>query len=448
MNFRHLFFVVLGVASAGFSLGCHAVEGIDDVSPAYETYGVHYQSTYVWQKHSGFNAPYTGNRSMVPGAEKSYTFTATAYLGARLWQGAEIYFNPELIQSSSLSNLTGLAGLSNSENQKGSGANPVIYPARLFLRQVWGLGGATEKLESGQNQLAGEVDKRRVVLTVGKVALIDIFDINSFSRDPRTQFLNWALITHGGFDYAADSRGYTVGAALEYFADNWVIRMGRFEQPKVSNGLALDSNLREHYGDQIEIEHGYTLLDQPGRFHTTVFRNRANMGNFQEALVAWRAGGSAGVPDVANVRANRIKYGYGLNVQQNFSEDVGGFAGASWNDGQSETYAFTEIERSAIVGLQIKGNGWDRPSDTVGLALVQNGLSDAHRAYLAAGGLGFFIGDGKLNYRPEQIFEGYYSLYADRHIWLSFDYQHVVNPAYNADRGPIDLFAGRLHFEY
>jgi high affinity Mn2+ porin len=213
------------------------------------------------------------------------------------------------------------------------------------------------------------------VLTAGKLDLIDIFDNNSFAHDPRTQFLNWALMTHGAFDFAADQRGYSIGAALEYYRDEWVFRGGRFEQPIESNGLPLDSRISAHYGDQVEIEHGHEISGQPGKLRLLAFRNRAHMGSFQDALDFWNLHGRVGVPDVGNVRRDQSKIGFGANLEQNITRDLGFFVRASRNDGGEETYAFTEIERSLAGGIVAKGSIWDRPGDTLGIAYAQNGLS-------------------------------------------------------------------------
>ena len=408
-----------------------------------------FQTTYVWQRKPAFPAAYSGTNSLSPDKERrSYTLSATAFLGTRIWQGGELYFNPEMIMSRSLSNLTGLGGLTNGENQKGGGADPTFYLARLFVRHTWGFGGDTDKIESAPNQLAGNKDKHRLVLTAGKLSLSDIFDNNSFAHDPRTQFLNWSLLTHGAFDFAADQRGYSIGAALEYYHDDWAFRAGRFEQPKESNGLPLDSQIMAHYGDQAEIEHAHEIAGQPGKLRLLAFRNRAKMGGFQDALDFWNAHGRLGVPDVGNVRKDQSKVGYGVNLEQNITPDIGLFARASRNDGGEETYAFAEIEQSFSSGILVKGSSWSRPDDTVGIAYAQNGLSSVHRQYLANGGLGFFIGDGNINYQPEKIFEGYYSLSVAKNAWFSFDYQHVDNPAYNADRGPVRIIGARLHLEY
>lgn len=412
----------------------------------YEDWNAKLQSTYIWQKHPTFNAAYSGVNSMAPISEKGYTWTGTAFLGWRAWNGGEIYFNPEAAQGKALSHLHGLGALTNGENQKDGGANLLLYRARLFLRQTWGMGGGTEKVESAPNTLAGVVDKNRLVLTAGNVALTDIFDNNAYSHDPRTQFQNWTIMINGAFDYAADARGYTWGVALEYYWDEWAFRTGRFEQPIESNGLALDSQIMHHYGDQIELEHSHELAGCPGKLRILAFHNKARMGGFQDALNFWRANG--GLPDVANVRKERDKYGYGVNLEQAITDGLGLFARAGWNDGESETYAFTEAEKSVSAGVVAKGFAWRHPNDTVGLGFVQNGLSAAHQAYLAAGGLGAFIGDGNIRYKPEIVLEAYYNANIAKNIWLAFDYQHAANPAYNASRGPIDFYGIRLHLEY
>src|SRR5712664_4211997 len=368
-----------------------------------------FQATYVWQRKSPFGAAYSGSHSLSPDREKSYSFTATAALGTRTWRGGELYFNPEVTQGVPLSGLTGLGGFTNGEIARVSGPNLKFYRARLFARQTWGFGGGGEKMESDANQLAGSVDRRRLVLTVGNLSVLDVFDDNAFSHDPRTQFLNWSLMTYGAYDYAADARGYSWGLALEYFYDDWRLRAGRFIQPKEPNQLALDSRVFKHYGDQIEIERAHTLANQPGKVRFLVFRNVARMARYQDALdLAAQAGGA---PDINAVRTvERVKRGFGINFEQEISSSVGLFARASWADGQTETYAFTEIDRSHSAGVSVKGGAFGRAGDTLGIAYARNGLSAAHRDYLAAGGLGFFLGDGALNYRPEVILETYYSL--------------------------------------
>src|SRR5713101_3777876 len=368
-----------------------------------------FQATYVWQRKSPFGAPYSGPHSLSPDREKSYSLTATAALGTRTWRGGEVYFNPEVAQGVPLSGLTGLGGFTNGEIARTSGPSASFYRARLFARQTWGFGGGREKLESDANQLAGSVDRRRWVLTAGNLSVLDIFDANNFSHDPRTQFLNWSLMTHGAYDYAADARGNSWGFALEYFNDDLRLRAGRFIQPKEPNQLALDSRIFKHYGDQIEIERAHALAQRPGKLRFLVFRNVARMARYQDALDL--GGQTGGAPDINAVRTiERVKRGFGFNFEQEISASVGVFGRASWADGQTETYAFTEIDQSLSGGVSVKGGTFGRERDSLGVAYARNRLSTAHRDYLAAGGTGFFLGDGALNYGPEIILEAYYSL--------------------------------------
>lgn len=412
-----------------------------------EDWNAKFQATYVWQKKPSFDAAYSGQNSLSPAAEKSYSYTMTAAFGVRPWAGGELYFDPEAAQGIPLSNLTGLGGFTNGEIARTSGSTLTVYRARLFLRQVWGFGGSQEAVGSDANQLAGMVDKRRLVVTGGNLSVLDIFDGNTFSHDPRTQFMNWSLMTHGAYDYAADARGYSWGIAAEYYFDGWVFRAGRFMQPKEPNQLPLDHQIFKHYGDQIEIEHGHSIGEQTGKIRLLAFRNRAKMARFRDALDFAAIYG--GIPDINKVRgAEQIKYGYGINVEQNINADVGVFARASWANGTTETYAFTEIDQSLSGGVLIKGSFWGRAQDNIGLAWVRNGLSRDRRDYLAAGGISFFIGDGALSYRDETIVETNYNWNVAKHFWLTIGAQRIWNPAYNADRGPVAVGSIRLHTEF
>ncbi len=414
---------------------------------AQEDWGIKFQSTYVGQSKRAFAAAYSGPNSLIPQKEFSYSFTATAALGYRPWPGAEIYLNPELSQGVPLSGLTGLGGFPNGELARTSGPSLTLYRARTFIRQTWGLGGDSEKVESDFNQLAGVRRKQRLELTVGTVSIQDIFDDNVYSHDPRTQFLNWALITHGAYDFAADARGYTTGAALEYFEDDWAVRFGRFAMPKEPNQQALDDRLLKNYGDQLELERGHTFLQQPGKIRLLAFRNVAKMSRYADALSLARF--ARATPDLNAVRTGqRVKYGVGANIEQAITPDIGIFARAMWADGNTETYAYTEIDRSFSAGSLIKGGSWGRAQDTFGVALAVNGLSAPHQRYLERGGIGFFIGDGALNYRPETIVESFYSINLFKGAWLSADVQYIRNPAYNADRGPVKVGTFRLHAEF
>jgi hypothetical protein len=422
-----------------------AAAGEKTIEP--EKWNAKFQATYVWQRKPSFFAPYTGAMSLKPERERSYSFTTTASFGYRPWAGGEVYLDLEGAQGVPLSGLTGLGGFTNGELAKTSGARLKLYRARAFLRQTWNHGGEQEAVESDARQLAGMEDKRRTVLTVGNLAVIDIFDNNRYNHDPRTQFMNWSLMTQGAFDYAADARGYSWGAVLEWFHDDWELRFGRFLQPQEPNGQPLDYRIFKHYGDQLEVAHAHTLAGQHGKLRALVFRNHAVMTSYSDALA--QAAQRGGVPDLNTARYGaKSKRGFGLNLEQALSDDVGLFARASWADGKTEIYAFTEIDRSLSAGLLVRGRKWGRANDTLGLGVVRNFLSASHRQYLAEGGMGPFIGDGRLNYRPEDILEMFYSVGIGKKSSVTFDWQHIRNPAYNADRGPVNALAVRLHTEF
>jgi hypothetical protein len=346
-----------------------------------------------------------------------------------------------------LSGLVGLGGATNGEAQKVAGTNPKLYRARLFVRQTINLGGERQSIEEGFNQFGETVDSRCVVITLGNFALNDIFDGNAFSHDPRTQFLNWATMGYGAWDFAADARGFTQALAVELYRDEWVLRLAHAEMPTESNGLALNARIFNSYGDNAELERSYTLADRPGKLRLLTFRNVANMGTYPAANRL--AADTGTTPDIALVRKYRAKTGYGVSLEQSLADTVRLFARYSASDGSGEEYAFTEVDRSAQVGLSIKGESWSRADDTVGLVAVRNDLSSAHRHYLAAGGLGFFLGDGQLSrYHSEDIMEAYYSGKLWTGLWATLDYQHIDGPAYNADRGPVAVYTARLHAEF
>lgn len=413
---------------------------------------IHGQTTFIWQSKPGFNAAYTGPNSLSPFREESYSFTLTGDLGLRLWKGAQLHLNPEGAQGVPLSGLLGAGGLSNGELARGSSTSLLTYPARFYIQQRINAGGNLETVEADFNEMGGKFAANRWTLTLGNFSLLDFFDNNPYAKDPREQFANWAFMTHGAWDYAADSRGYTVGAIVEYRTPSWAIRAARVMQPVESNGLALDTSMR-HYGDQIEVE-GDLPFSSPGgplRGRALYFSNAVRAGSFAEALAL------GGVPDVGLVRREQVKTGWGLTLEAPLSEDSGIFLRASRNSGNVETYAFTEIDSQIALGGQFTGSGWGRARDRWGVAYAVNGLSDDHRAYLAAGGLGFFLGDGRLNYDNERVFETYYRVVLpDLNLGqssklqsaFSVGFQHITNPGYNRDRGPATTYTFRWHSEF
>jgi hypothetical protein len=437
-------FYALGFALLSVLLPCSEALGSAGETGATDA---RYQVTYIWQQKEGFSVPYSGLHSLTATQEDSYSLSATAYLGYRPWQGGEVYLNPEVVQGVPLSGLTGLAGETNAEIARASSLTPSPYRARAFLRQTWGFGGGSEPVAADANQLAGSADRNRLVLTVGNFSVLDIFDNNVDSHDPRTQFMNLSIMTHGAYDYAADAHGYSRGFALEYYQGDLAVRAGRFLEPKVPDQQALGADIFSHYGDQIELARGFRLAGQPGRIRLLGYRNKTVMSRYNDALAL--AAQTGATPDLGAVRyGNQTKQGVGINAEQAITDDLNCFARAMRSDGQTETYAFAEIDSSASIGLTSKGTKWQRNDDGASIALARNALSRAHRDYLAAGGLGFFVGDGQLAYQPEYILEAFYAMKFRPNLWVTPDWQYIRNPAYNADRGSLHVISMRLHSEF
>jgi high affinity Mn2+ porin len=416
--------------------------------PESTQWNVHAQTTFLPSAYPSFRSPYAGTNSLPGIGQAQQTWTTTAFLGVRLWQGGEFYFDPELAQGFGIGGTLGLAGFSNGEAQKAGSAFPKIRPQRYYLRETFGLGGEQEDVPDAANQLPGKRDIDRITLIVGRFAVGDFFDNNSYAHDPRADFMNWAMWSSAAYDFPADLPGFTRGAVVELNRKDWAVRAGVFEVPTAPNSdiLAFDS---KSFGTVAELEERYALFGQPGKLRLGIFANRGNTGNYNQAQAISDASPMLDINAVmASIRTDNFKYGFYANMEQQVAKDVGVFARASWNDGQNEILSFTDIDRSISAGLSIKGSYWGRPSDTIGVGGAINGLSDAHRNFLAAGGNGLLIGDGRLNYRTEQILEAYYAYAINKSFTLTADYQLIANPAYNADRGPVSIFSGRLHGEF
>lgn len=410
-----------------------------------EHWAIHGQLTNVTQSHSAFTSPYSGANSLTSNGRTEETTDLTLYTGLRLWRGAEFWLNSEADQGFGLSNTLGMAGFSSGEAYKVGANTPYLRLPRAFLRQVIPLSSATERIETSANQLAGHNASDNLTLTIGKFSAVDIFDTNRYAHDPRADFLNWSIIDAGAFDYAADAWGYTNGAALEWTQDWWTLRGGFFQLSSIPNGKIAGLHLSQ-YMLAAEMEERHQWFGHSGKLKLLGFVNHGRMGSYQDALQL--ANQNASTPDTSLVRHNSSRAGGSLNLEQELTRDLGAFARISVNDGSKEAYEFTEINKSISAGLSIKGNRWERSDDTIGLALAINGLSGAARNYFAAGGMGILIGDGQLNYAPEKIAEIYYALAVDRHVSLALDFQHVNNPAYNHDRGPVSIYGVRLHGEF
>lgn len=414
-------------------------------APSPEAWAIHGQLTNVTQSHPRFTSPYSGTNSLQANGRTEETTDITVYAGTRLWRGAELWLNPEVDQGFGLSNTVGMAGFPSGEAYKVGANTPYWRLPRAFIRQVIPLGGAQESVESAANQLAGSRAANNVVLTVGKFSVVDVFDTNSYAHDPRADFLNWSVIDAGAFDYAADAWGFTYGAAAEWTQDWWTVRGGLFQLSRVPNGKVTGVDFSQ-YMFVAELEERHQWHGRPGKIKVLVFVNRGRMASYQDAVQLANQTGDR--PDVSLVRKKSSRPGFAVNLEQELSSDVGAFLRASINDGSKEAYEFTEINRSLSTGVSLKGTRWGRHDDTVGLAAVVNGLSKEARDYFVAGGTGILIGDGALNYGAEKILEAYYSLKVNKHLSLAVNYQHVNNPAYNRDRGPVSIYGLRLHSEF
>ncbi len=406
-------------------------------------YSVHGQGTIVSQGNWQFRSPYEGPHSFLSKVNYRTTETATLYLAARLWQGGTVVFNPELSGGRGLSDTMGLAGFPNGEATRVGIPEPTPYVARLLFRQIIGFGGEQENVEDGPNEVAGKRDVSRLTFRVGKMGAPDNFDDNLYSHDPRTQFLNWSLMYNGAWDYPANVRGYTYGATLDLNQKDWALRYGVWGEPTVANGEEIDPRFLKANGHALEFEYRFQYDDHPCKVRLMGYLNNAHMGNYATSYRQMPVN-----PDVTQERAYRVKYGFGLNVEREVTKDFGTFLRFGWNDGHTETWAFTEIDNTVAFGFLLKGRCWCRPQDQVGLAFVANGLSSEHRNYLTAGGIGFIIGDGQLHYGEECIVETYYNWELKKGINLTLDFQEVGNPAYNQDRGPVSILGLRAHFEY
>jgi high affinity Mn2+ porin len=404
---------------------------------------IHGQTTFVGQGYPSFRAPYSGPNSLTPAPQAQQTWSNSLYLNARLWQGGEVYYNPELLQGFGLNDTVGAAGFPNGEAQKSNFPYPHYNTSRLFLRQTFGLGGEQEELASAPLQLAGKVDVSRLTLQAGKFSVTDLFDGNAYARDPRKDFMNWSLWSSGAFDYAADKLGLGYGVTAELNQKQWALRSGYFLMDAVSNSNSFDTKVPQRGEYIVELETRYQLFSQPGKLRTIAWVNSANAGSYRDTL-----NNPALNLDISQTRMGRIKYGYVINLEQAVTDDIGLFGRWSWNDGKTEIMAFTDIDSSLAMGTSIKGAKWGRPDDVIGIGGAINGLSRDHRDFIAAGGLGPLIGDGALNYRRERVLESYYALALNKAFTFTADYQLITNPAYNADRGPVHVFSGRFHGEF
>jgi high affinity Mn2+ porin len=412
-------------------------------------WNMHFQLTVIDQSHPAFSAAYSGTNSLNSSAEEALSITTTMFIGRKLWKGAALYFNPEIAGGSGVSGARGVAGFTNGETFRIGDPTPALYLGRLFLRQYFPLSTEGEWVEPDANQLKEFVPAKRIVLTAGKFSMSDLFDNNSYRHDPRSQFMNWALMSNGAWDYPANTRGYIDGVVLEYISPSWEVRFARTLVGTYANGPDFDYNFLKAYSHTLEFTKNTNFFKHKGKVNLLLFSNVTKAPVYRDVINAYLNKTDVSLDVINGTKYGNVKYGYGINAEQELSKNLGMFLRTSWNDGKTATWAFTEIDQSASLGFSYKGTQWQRADDVVGLAGVINGISQDHRDFLSIGGYGFIIGDGKLtNYATEDIAEFYYSARINKTVFLTGDYQFVTNPAYNADRGPVSLFSLRAHVEF
>jgi hypothetical protein len=444
-----------------------ANRGVHDLEN--ERWNLYGQFTYITSFKLPFSAKYTNangvNRSLSPDYERSFTGSFTLFFGLKLWRGAEVYFVPEVISERGLSNLVGLGGsIQNFELQKSGSEVPQLYRARLFLRQTFRLGGTRSARDSDPMVLGGPVDSRRLVITIGNFSSLDIFDHNNPLSDAHRTFFNMAFMTHSSWDFAADARGYTWGAAAELYWDAWAARISRMQPPLNPNTLPVDFRFWAYYSDTVELQHDHIIKGLPGAVRLLAYHNHVVTGRFSDAIAAFEAdpqknagncrsfnygSGNFSAPDLCWVRRGNDKWGIGLNLEQYVARGIGLFARGMYSDGRTEVDAFNAADRDFSFGVSAVGSLWRRPFDYTGVGVGLSWISDIHARYLAMGGVDGFVGDGHLKQAAEGVMELFYSVNVLRAINLAADYQLIWNPGFNADRaGPVSILGAKVHAEF
>ena len=407
------------------------------------------QVNLIHQQHPEFFAKYTGENSLRPEREKATSSVMTLYTGGQITKSTDILFDVESAGGRGLSDALGLAGFTNVDVVRNPTLGSKPYLARLLFHQIISLGGEKIRVERNFLSLMPEKPDKRIEIYVGKFSVADFFDTNSIGSDSHFQFMNWTTVNNGAYDYSADTRGYTYGAVVDYESSTRSLRFAETLMPKVANGIDLDWNLRRARAENVEFQ----MLPQLWAEHKTVLRllgylNHANMGDYRQATDAFIQGYDPEPNIEAHREQGRRKFGFGLNGEQQVTGTLRVFVRVGWNEGQHESFAYTEVSDTAAAGGDFMGHRWKRTNDKVGVAFVSNGISGDHSRYLQLGGKGFLLGDGTLTYGREKTIEGYYTARLTRGVFASVDLQHITNPGYNKDRGPVFVPSLRLHLEF
>ncbi|HXZ80537.1 MAG TPA: carbohydrate porin [Terriglobales bacterium] len=407
------------------------------------------QANFIFQTHPPFDAKYSGPNSLHNTYEKATSRVLTLYTGVRLNSSAELLFDIEESGGQGLSNALGMAGFTNLDVVRNPTIGQAPYIARGIFHYVFAL--SEERVEVDRNPLSGfaELPLRRVEIRFGKFSTADFFDLNSVGTDSHFQFMNWTIDNNGAYDYAADTRGYTIGLIAEYQNPRWGFRFGELLLPKLANGIDLQWNLRKAHAENFEFELRKQFLPHlDGIIRILSYINTANMGIYRVQNQRFLDGLDP-TPDITNHPPQTTrKYGFGFNFEQSLNSWIRGFGRFGWNNGKTESFAYTEVDQTVLFGVGFAGSRWKRRLDRAGVAFVSNGICHDHSQYLALGGLGFILGDGALTYGREKILESYYTAHVWRGIYLGPAVQYATNPGYNKDRGPVVVPGFRLHLEF
>src|SRR5229473_7419866 len=407
------------------------------------------QANFISQWHPAFHSPYQGPNSLPPQAQDATSRVLTLFTALRLSSTSELICDVQESGGHGIGEALGLAGVTNLDVVRNTTLSRASYVARLMVHQIIPLSREKETSERTPYSLFGELPQRRIEIRFGKMGIVDFFDVNNYGSDTNFQFMNWTVDNNGTYDYAADTRGFTFAAMMEYHDRHWAARFAEGLMPKVANGIHLDADVSRARAENIEFEiHRAAIPKKEGVLRLLAYVNHANMGSYRQAIDNFRAGLTP-VPEItAHPLQTTIKYGFGANLEQPLNDWLGVFARWGWNEGRHESFAYTEVDATTLLGLGASGKRWNRKYDRAGLAFVTHGISRDHQQYLALGGLGFLLGDGRLNYGRENIIETYYTLHAWRGAYPSFGFQYVDHPGYNRDRGPVFVPTLRLHLEF